>query len=148
VNTHLRVSELPLLRSESPSGMSPKLRTVAASNNRDHAPPQSLYYCLFAPHIYCVVLRAHPVRGESHIQSNVNVEIATPFRSTSAVLVQILGEPGDQASTSLLQWPGMTAFVPRTSRVSRYFGREKVLALNVTCLKLQSNSYTLFMYEV
>jgi len=38
-----------LLRSESPSGKCAKLRTVAASNNRDHA-PQSLYYCLFAPH--------------------------------------------------------------------------------------------------
>jgi len=40
-----------LLRSESPSGMCAKLRTVAASNNRDHA-PRSLYYYLFAPHIY------------------------------------------------------------------------------------------------
>jgi len=39
-----------VLRSEIPSGMSAKLHTVAASNNRDHA-PQSLYYCLFAPHM-------------------------------------------------------------------------------------------------
>jgi len=37
-----------LLRSESPSGMCAKLRTVAASNNRDH-PTRSLCYCLFAP---------------------------------------------------------------------------------------------------
>jgi len=29
--------------------------------------PRSLYYCLFAPRIYIVVVRAHPVRGESHI---------------------------------------------------------------------------------
>jgi len=50
---------------ESPSGICTKLRSVAASNNRDHA-PRSLYYCLFAPHICIVVLRAHPVRGESH----------------------------------------------------------------------------------
>ena len=57
-----------LLRSESPSVMCAKLRTVAASNNRDHA-PQSLYYCLFAPHISGVVLRAHPARGESHIHA-------------------------------------------------------------------------------
>jgi len=64
-----------LLRSEGPSGMCAKLSSVAASNNRDHA-PQSLYYCLFAPHI-CVVLRAHPVRGESHIQRNANGEVAT-----------------------------------------------------------------------
>ena len=36
-----------LLRSEIPSGMCAKLRTVAASNNRDH-PTRSLCYCLFA----------------------------------------------------------------------------------------------------
>jgi len=39
------------LRSESPSGMCAKLHTVAENNNRDHM-PRSLYYCLFAPHIY------------------------------------------------------------------------------------------------
>jgi len=65
-----------LLRTEIPSGMCAKLRIVAASNNRDHA-PQSLYYCLFAPHICGVVLRAYPIGGESHIQSNANGEIAT-----------------------------------------------------------------------
>jgi len=32
---------------------------------------------LFAPHIYIVVLRAHPIRGESHNQRNANGEIAT-----------------------------------------------------------------------
>jgi len=64
-----------LVRSESPSGKCAKLRTAAASNNRVHMPwsvfatlvvtlnpshvsisrastPRSLYYCLFAPHIY------------------------------------------------------------------------------------------------
>ena len=50
--------------------MCAKLRTLAASNNRDHA-PQSLCYCLFAPHTHIVVvLRAHHVRGESHIEGN------------------------------------------------------------------------------
>jgi len=43
--------------------------------------PRSLYYCLFAPHIRGVVLRAHPVRGESHNEShnqrNSNREVAT-----------------------------------------------------------------------
>ena len=39
-----------LLRSDSPSGMCAKLHTVAASNNRDHA-PQS-FYILFVPHTY------------------------------------------------------------------------------------------------
>ena len=54
-----------LLRSEIPSGICANLRTVAASNNRVHI-PWSLYYCLFAPHTYIFVLRAHSVRGESH----------------------------------------------------------------------------------
>jgi len=58
-----------LLRSEIPSGICAKLRTVAASNNRVHT-PRSLYYCLFAPRIYIIVLRAHPVRGDPHIQRN------------------------------------------------------------------------------
>jgi len=67
-----------LLRSESSNGMCAKLRTVAASNNRDHA-PQSLYYCLFAPHICGVVLRAHLLCGESHIQRNASGEVTTTF---------------------------------------------------------------------
>ena len=66
---------LAVLRSESPSGMCAKLSTVAASNNRDHS-PQSLFCFLFAPHICGVVLRAHPVRGESHIQRNASGVVA------------------------------------------------------------------------
>jgi len=57
---------LVVLQSESPSGISAKLHTVAASNNRDYM-PWSLYYCLFAPHICGVFLRTRPVHGESHI---------------------------------------------------------------------------------
>ena len=57
-----------LLRSESPSGMCAKLRTVAASNNRVHL-TRSLYYCLFAPHIYGVVHHAHSVGGEPRISA-------------------------------------------------------------------------------
>jgi len=41
-----------VLRSEIPSGICAKLHTVAASNNRVHM-PWSLYYCLFAPHVWC-----------------------------------------------------------------------------------------------
>ena len=67
-----------LLRSESPSGMCAKLHTVAASNNSSHS-PRSLYFCLFAPHICIVVLRAHPVRGETRIQRNATGEVATLF---------------------------------------------------------------------
>jgi len=47
-----------LLRSEIPSGMCAKLRTVAASNNRVHM-PWSLYYCLLAPHICMVLFFTH-----------------------------------------------------------------------------------------
>jgi len=65
-----------LLQSEIPSGMCAKLRTVAARNNTDH-PTRSLYYCLFAPHTYIFVLRAHPVRGESYNQRNTTGEVAT-----------------------------------------------------------------------
>jgi len=64
------------LRSESPSSKCAKLCTVAASNNRDHV-TRSLYYCFFAPCVYIVVLCAHPVGGESHIQRNATREVAT-----------------------------------------------------------------------
>ena len=47
-----------LLRSEIPSGICAKLRTVAASNNRVHM-PWSLYYCLFAPHLCMVLFFTH-----------------------------------------------------------------------------------------
>jgi len=65
-----------VLRPEIPSGMCAKLRTVAASNNRDHQ-TRSLYYCLIAPHTYIFVLRAHPVRGESYNQRNSTGEVTT-----------------------------------------------------------------------
>jgi len=65
-----------LLRSESQSGMCAKLHTVATSNNRNHT-PRSFYYCLFAPHVYGVILRSHSVRGEPHIQRNASEEVAT-----------------------------------------------------------------------
>ena len=74
-NVHTKY-KWPLLRSEIPSGMCAKLCTVAASNNRDH-PTRSLYYCLFAPRTCIFVLRAHPVRGESHNQRNATGEVAT-----------------------------------------------------------------------
>jgi len=63
---------------KSPSGKCAKFCTVAAGNNRVHM-PRSLYFCLFAPRIYIVVLRAHPVRGESHNQRNANGEVATTY---------------------------------------------------------------------
>ena len=63
---------MALLRSESPSGKCTKLHTVTASNNRDH----SIISC--SRRIYTgVILRAHPLRGESHIQRDANREVAT-----------------------------------------------------------------------
>ena len=47
-----------VLRSEIPSGICAKLRTVAASNNRVHM-PWSLCYCLFAPQICTVLFFTH-----------------------------------------------------------------------------------------
>ena len=46
--------------------MCAKLHTVAASNDRDHA-PRSLYYCLFALRIQGVFLSAYSVCGELRI---------------------------------------------------------------------------------
>jgi len=69
-------SQHHFLRSEIPNGMCTKLRTVAESNNRDHL-TRSLYCCLFAPHTYIFVLRAHPVRGESHNQRSTTRKVAT-----------------------------------------------------------------------
>jgi len=76
---------LVLLRLVNPSGKCTKLHTVAASNNRDHE-PQSLYHCLLhsmVTYICGVVLRrAHPVRGELHIQRNAIGKFATVQYST------------------------------------------------------------------
>jgi len=66
---------MDVLRSEIPSSMCAKLRTVAASNNRVH-PTRSLYYCLFAPHTRGVFLHAHSVRGEPRIH-NASGVVAT-----------------------------------------------------------------------
>jgi len=51
-------SSVALLRSEIPSGMCAKLRTVAARNNTVHT-TRSLYYCLFAPRICILLFFAH-----------------------------------------------------------------------------------------
>jgi len=56
--------------------MCAKLRTVAASNNRDYA-SQSILLLLAHARKYIFVLRAHPFRGESHNQRNATGEVAT-----------------------------------------------------------------------
>ena len=102
--THNRknwLHSMTLLRSEIPSGVCAKLRTVAVSNNRDHArnlslrtlvimfnrshvnigraaTSQSLLLLLArATYVYGAVLHAHPVRGESYNQRNTTGEVAT-----------------------------------------------------------------------
>jgi len=58
-------------------------RTLVITFNRSHvsigraSTSRLLYYYLFAPHVCIAVLRAHPVRGESHNQRNANGEVAT-----------------------------------------------------------------------
>ena len=65
-----------VLRSEIPSGMCAKLRTVAASNNIIMLAISLTIACL--RYIYNgVILHAHPVRGESHNQRNTTGEVAT-----------------------------------------------------------------------
>jgi len=90
-----------VLRSEIPSGICAKLRTVAASNNRVHMPWSLFAYVIVtfncwhrwyhqrshatitlwllvrATYMYGIVLHAHPVRGESHNQRNTTGEVAT-----------------------------------------------------------------------
>jgi len=77
-----------LLWSESPSGRCAKFHTVAASNNRVH-PTRSFYYCLLAPHIYGVVLRAHSIRVEPRIS-------AQRQRSDCNNIPSFLREPTDR----------------------------------------------------
>jgi len=81
-----------MLRSESPSSKCAKLHTVATSNNRGFTLcDRSLIACLHQ--IYMVVgIRAHPVRGESHIQRNANGEVATlvlHYRVNQSALIPI-----------------------------------------------------------
>ena len=63
----------------------PKWQVCKASHSVSKQQQRLLYYCLFAPHVYMgVILRAHPVRGESHIQCNASGEVATtspPFHN-------------------------------------------------------------------
>jgi len=89
-----------VLRSESPSGMCAKLRTVATNNSRVH-PTRSLCYCLFAPHIYGVVLRAHSGRGEPRIS-------AQRQRSGCNNIPPFCNEPHRSHVLCLKAEPGMT----------------------------------------
>jgi len=62
VNKHLCTWCCDLKAKALHCGKCAKLRTMAASNNRDHT-PRSLYYCSFTPHVYGVILHAHPIHG-------------------------------------------------------------------------------------
>jgi len=44
---------------------------------------------LFAPHTYIFVLRAHPVRGESHNQRNTTGEVATGVKNKQSKSLQL-----------------------------------------------------------
>jgi len=57
--------------------MCAKLRTVAASNYRDHARNLSLTIACLRYIYNGIILHAHPVRGESHNQRITTGEVAT-----------------------------------------------------------------------
>ena len=121
---------------ESQSGMCAKLRTVAASNNRDHA-PQSLYYCLFAPHVCGVVLRAHSVRGEPHIQRNASREVATtspPFYN----------EPHRRLHTERPSHPGHNIILLRSESQSGMCAKLRTVAASNRDYEPQLLYYCLF----
>ena len=97
---------LVLLRSEIPSGICAKLRTVAASNSRVHM-PWSLYYCLFAPRIYMVLFF-------THIPFVVNHTInATPRRGCNSITIHVqIHHHFSSCFLSAGQWPLLTKFPP------------------------------------
>ena len=78
-----------LLRSEIPSGMCAKLRTVAASNNRDHARNLS-YYCLLAPHTCMVLFFTHIPFVVNHTINATPLERLQQVQWTSVVMVSVL----------------------------------------------------------
>ena len=85
-------------------------RTLVVTFNRSQvnigsaSTPRSLFYCLFAPHMYIVVLRAHPVHGESHNARNANGEVATtspPFYNEPhrSHILFVKAEPGTTSTS-------------------------------------------------
>ena len=78
---------LALLRSEIPSGICARLRTVAASNNRDHT-PWSLYYCLFAPHIlWCYSSRTSRSWWTAHSKQRHRRSCNSTFKHSVSVIL-------------------------------------------------------------
>ena len=65
-----------------------ELHTVAASNNRVH-PTRSLYYCLFAPHIYIVVL-AHILFVVNHTFNTTPPERLQHYQAYCTLVVRYL----------------------------------------------------------
>jgi len=65
-----------VLRSDILSSTCAKLHTVAASNNRSSYAMITLLLLVRATYMNGVVLHAHPIRGESHIQRNTTGEVA------------------------------------------------------------------------
>ena len=103
-----------MLRSESPSGKRAKLRTVAASNDRDHA-PRSLYYCLFAPRIYSVFFANTTFVVNRAFQRNASGVVATSLPSYNephrSHVLCVKAEPG----TTFTSW-SQHHFVARGKR--------------------------------
>jgi len=79
-----------LLRSETRAANAQSFTLWQQATIIEIMPRNLSYYCLLAPPIYIVVLRAHLVHGESHIQCNATGEIATvAYHLIQAVALQI-----------------------------------------------------------
>ena len=58
-NLHILVTAPFCCDQKSPSGMCAKLRTVTASNNKDHASQSLLFIIAYSPHAYILLFFAH-----------------------------------------------------------------------------------------
>ena len=100
-------------------GKCAKLHTVAASNNRDHA-PQSIYYCLFAPHIYgCYSSRTSRswwISPSTQRQSRGCNRSMTLKSSRFAARFQEIGRPG--SVFLFLRWFKLTHIYVQVERIA------------------------------
>ena len=105
---------LALLRSEIPSGKCAKLHTVAASHNEDHM-PWSLYYCLFAPHIYgCYSSRTSRSLWIAHLTPTERLQ---QHRGLNWKLLRLL--PGRHMVRMIMELVGNRSFTLTTSNGKR-----------------------------
>jgi len=67
------------------------------------------YYCLLAPRVYVVILRAHPVRGASHNQRNTTGEVATKLSDERVLHISTV--PGSVLAAACYIWSLTSCFL-------------------------------------